>query len=51
MELARHFSAELMVIHVVQLIPVVSAEYMGPVVFNVQAYQEEMAAAALKKLN
>ncbi|MCU0578733.1 MAG: universal stress protein [Desulfobacterota bacterium] len=49
-ELARHFAAELVVIHVVQPIPVVAAEHMGSVVFNVQAYQEEMEQAALKKL-
>jgi universal stress protein A len=49
-ELARHFSAELIVVHVVQPIPLVAAEHMGSVVFNVQAYQEEMEQAALKKL-
>jgi nucleotide-binding universal stress UspA family protein len=49
-ELARHFAAELIVIHVVQPIPLVAAEHMGSVVFNVLAYQEEMEQAALRKL-
>jgi nucleotide-binding universal stress UspA family protein len=50
-ELARHFSAELIVIHVVQPIPLVAAEHMGPAVFNVGAYQEEMERSARQNLN
>jgi nucleotide-binding universal stress UspA family protein len=49
-ELARHFSAELIVIHVVQPVPLVAAGHMSPVVFNVRAYQEEMERLAMKNL-
>jgi nucleotide-binding universal stress UspA family protein len=41
-ELARHFSAELIVVHVVQPIPLVAAEHMSSAAFNVPAYQAEM---------
>jgi hypothetical protein len=41
-ELARYFSAELIVVHVVQPVPVVAAEYVSPAAFNISAYQAEM---------
>ena len=49
-ELARHFSAELIVIHVVQPIPVVAAEHLSPAAFNVPAYQAEMELSSRRLL-
>jgi nucleotide-binding universal stress UspA family protein len=49
-ELARHFSAELIVVHVVQPIPVVAAEHMSPAAFNVPAYQAEMELSSRRLL-
>jgi nucleotide-binding universal stress UspA family protein len=47
-ELALHFSAELIVIHVVAPIPVVPSAHMSPTAFNVPAYQQQMEMSAIK---
>jgi nucleotide-binding universal stress UspA family protein len=49
-ELAVNFSAELIVIHVVTPIPVMSTQHMSPTSFNVAEYQEEMKKSSTQHL-
>jgi universal stress protein A len=49
-ELARHFSSELTVIHVVQPVPVLAAGQVEPGAFCVPSYQQEMEVASMKLL-
>ena len=48
-ELALHFSAELCLIHVVSLVPILPAS-PDPAAFNVPLYQEELEASSKKSL-
>lgn len=48
-ELAQHFSAELLIVHVISPIPIVSTP-TGPMSFNVSLYQKELADSAKKSL-
>ncbi|MCF8145242.1 MAG: universal stress protein [Deltaproteobacteria bacterium] len=49
-ELAVHFSSELIVIHVVAPIPIIATEYTSPAAFNVQEYQQAMEVSARKSM-
>jgi len=48
-ELAQHFSAELLIVHVINPIPIVSTP-TGPMSFNVSLYQKELEDSAKKSL-
>ncbi len=48
-ELAQHFSAELLLVHVINPIPIVSTP-TGPMSFNVSSYQKELEDSAKKSL-
>ncbi len=49
-ELARHFQAELLVVHVVSPVPTVAAP-PGPIGFDVGAYQQGLSESAEQSLN
>jgi len=49
-ELAVHFSSELILIHVVAPIPIIATEYTSPAAFNVQEYQQAMEVSARKSM-
>lgn len=50
-ELAQHFSAELVIVHVVSPIPVVApVPGMAPTAFNVAKYQKELEMSSLKTM-
>lgn len=49
-EFARHFHAELLVVHVVSPVPTVAAP-AGPIGFDVGAYQEGLSASAEQSLD
>lgn len=48
-ELAQHFSAELLIVHVISPIPIVSTP-TGPMSFNVSLYQKELEKSTKKSL-
>ncbi len=48
-ELAQHFSADLLLVHVINPIPIVSTP-TGPMSFNVSSYQKELEDSAKKSL-
>ena len=48
-ELARHFFSELLVVHIVAPVPIVSAP-AGQMSFNVPLYQEELKTSSQKSL-
>jgi len=49
-ELASHFSSELLVVHIVAPVPLVSATSTAPVIFNIPEYQLELEISSKKML-
>jgi nucleotide-binding universal stress UspA family protein len=50
LEMARHFSAELLIVHVVPPVPVVSST-AAPTSFNVSLYEQELVQSSRKMLD
>ena len=49
-ELAEHFGAELMLVHIVSLVPVMPSPSDEPAAFNVASYQRDLEDAARARL-
>lgn len=50
-ELALHFSAELFVLHVVSITPIIYAAPAVPVAFNIPLHEQEREASSRKLIN
>ena len=51
MELANHFSADLLLIHVTPIVPALSPAVARPRAFDVVAYQDDLNKSSLEALN